>query len=142
MTITMVFVPNLKEIAGLTLKPNGLVRKWHRTIMRESASAAFALSPKQTMELATSFKVKAGAVSPTRSTFTLENSAYHARFVFAGTTGPIRSSHPGKAMAVGLSQVRRGVPRPVFWARQVRGQRANNVPMRAVADVLRLHGVL
>lgn len=123
-----------------------------REIKAEAAAMAAANSAKsrypRTFKLSRSFGARPSLRTPRTTKYRISNKASYARYVFAGTK-PIITPKKGPYLivgrsATGLRRIPKGFPRKAYgikFREQVRGQTANNIPMKATAAVFARRGL-
>lgn len=164
MAVSVNLVLNDRVIAGMTAIPvKGIVAGYVQKFAREVKDEAIVVTVETTGHnprgfsrsgsMARAWTVRPIAYGPETTVFSVRNTRPYAAFVFRGT-GPIIVKGK-KLMPVGKTQVvgiRKGkISDQLFFAarttgkmpmrRKVRGQTANNIPMKAVKAVMLRRGL-
>lgn len=139
MSYRMVVVIREDKVSAMTMSTRGMVRRWLRGFAREVMALSVLRTPVRTGKMKVAWREGIDSYSPLHAKHLVRNKAKHAAYVFRGTRGPIRPKK-GRFLAVGASQYGKGSPLVVF-RREVRGQAANNIPMKALREVMVRRGM-
>jgi len=102
-------------------RPGGMVHRWMTGMVAKFVGHAIAAAPMRSGALKAGIEGEGHPIGPKQMQGMISSHAEHTMFVIAGTPGPIRSTTPGKRMAVGRNLYGPVTPRYV-----VSGQSANN----------------
>jgi hypothetical protein len=107
-------------------RPGGMVHRWMTGMVAEFVANAIAAAPMRSGALKAGIEGSGHAIGPKQMAGHISSHADHSLAVIKGTHGPIRSTTPGKRMAVG-----RNLWPPVTPRHEVSGQAANNFMFHA-----------